>query len=104
LPLALGVPSHFNYWEVSPEGYEQSMNIIALVERSGEANILEEGDELGAFYKDELRGSSKVIYVEALDAYLVFLTVFSNIDGQSIKFKYCYVAKSFRFNVNILNR
>jgi hypothetical protein len=102
LPLALGVPSHFNYWEVSPEGYEQSMNIIALVERSGEANILEEGDELGAFYKDELRGSSKVIYVEALDAYLVFLTVFSNIDGQSIKFKYFDASESKVFELKEL--
>jgi hypothetical protein len=70
------------------------MNIIAKVERSGEANILDEGDEVGAFYKDELRGSGKVIYVEALDAYLVFLTVFSNIEGQYIKFKYFDASES----------
>lgn len=94
LPASLGAPNHFNFWEVSPEGYEQSMNIIAKVERSGEANILDEGDEVGAFYKDELRGSGKVIYVEALDAYLVFLTVFSNIEGQYIKFKYFDASES----------
>ena len=102
LPASLGAPSHFNFWEVSPEGYEQSMNIIALVERSGEANILDKDDEVGAFYKDELRGSSKVIYVEALDAYLVFLTVFSNIEGQSIKFKYFDASESKVFDLKEL--
>lgn len=102
LPVSLGVPSHFNFWEVSPEGYEKSMNIIALVGRSGEANIFQKEDEVGAFYKDELRGSSKVIYVEALDAYLVFLTVFSNIEGQSIKFKYFDASESKVFDLKEL--
>jgi hypothetical protein len=78
----------YSYWKVKPEAYEQSMNIIAVVERPGEGNILGEGDEVGAFFREEVRGSSQVLYIEALDAYLVFLTVYANREGEPIRFRY----------------
>ena len=78
----------YSYWKVKPESYEQSMNIIAVVERPGEGNILGAGDEIGAFFREEVRGSSQVLYIEALDAYLVFLTVYANREGEPIRFRY----------------
>jgi hypothetical protein len=78
----------FSYWKVKPESYEQSMNIIAVVERPGQGSVLDEGDEIGAFFREEVRGSSQVIYVDALDAYLVFLTVYANREGEPIRFRY----------------
>jgi len=94
LPENPGIADFFNYWEVKPVGFERSMNIIAMVDRNAVGNNLDKDDEIGAFYKDELRGSSKAIYVESLDAYLVFLTVFSNIEGESIKFKFYDASES----------
>jgi hypothetical protein len=100
LPSTIAKPGHFNYWKVKPIGYEQSMNIIALVERTGQGAILDEGDEVGAFFKDELRGVGEVIYVEALDAYLIFLTVFANYEGETIQFKFFDSSESKVFDLN----
>jgi hypothetical protein len=88
LPLAKSDALPYSHWKVKPEAYEQSMNIIAVVERDGEGNILREGDEVGAFMREELRGSSQVIYVQGLDAYLVFLTVYANREGEQLRFRY----------------
>jgi hypothetical protein len=100
LPSTISKPGHFNYWKVKPVGFEQSMNIIALVERNGQGNILDDGDEVGAFFKDELRGVSEVIYVKALDAYLIFLTVFANFEGETIRFKFFDSSESKVFDLN----
>jgi hypothetical protein len=100
LPSTISKPGHFNYWKVKPVGFEQSMNIIALVERNGQGDILDDGDEVGAFFKDELRGVSEVIYVEALDAYLIFLTVFANFEGETIRFKFFDSSESKVFDLN----
>jgi len=100
LPSTISKPGHFNYWKVKPVGFEQSMNIIALVERNGQGAILDDGDEVGAFFKDELRGVSEVIYVKALDAYLIFLTVFANFEGETIRFKFFDSSESKVFDLN----
>jgi hypothetical protein len=100
LPSTISKPGHFNYWKVKPVGFEQSMNIIALVERNGQGNILDDEDEVGAFFKDELRGVSEVIYVKALDAYLIFLTVFANFEGETIRFKFFDSSESKVFDLN----
>ena len=100
LPSTISKPGHFNYWKVKPVGFEQSMNIIALVERNGQGDILDDGDEVGAFFKDELRGVSEVIYVKALDAYLIFLTVFANFEGETIRFKFFDSSESKVFDLN----
>ena len=100
IPSSNVTPGHFNNWNVKPIGFEQSMNIIALVEKTGQGAILDEGDEVGAFVKDELRGVSKIIYVEELDAYLIFLTVFANHEGESIQFKFYDASESKIFGLN----
>ena len=100
LPSTIAKPGHFNHWKVKPVGFEQSMNIIALVERNGQGAILDDGDEVGAFFKDELRGVSEVIYVKALDAYLIFLTVFANFEGETIRFKFFDSSESKVFDLN----
>ena len=100
LPSTTSKLAHFNFWKVKPVGYEQSMNFIALIERNGQSTVLDDGDEVGAFFKDELRGVSQVIYVEALDAYLIFLTVFANYEGESIQFKFFDSSESKVFDLN----
>ncbi|WP_425421027.1 LamG-like jellyroll fold domain-containing protein [Phaeodactylibacter xiamenensis] len=75
-------------WEVDPHGYEHSMNLIAVVTDAETGNLLHEGDEVGAFINGEVRGSAQPIYVEAADAYLLFMTVYGNAEGGTVTFKY----------------
>ncbi len=75
-------------WEVDPHDYEHSMNLIAVVTDAETGNLLHEGDEVGAFINGEVRGSAQPIYVEAVDAYLLFMTVYGNAEGGTATFKY----------------
>lgn len=75
-------------WEVDPHQYEHSMNLIAVVTDVETGNLLQEGDEVGAFINGEVRGSAQPIYVEAMDAYLLFMTVYGNAEGGTVTFKY----------------
>ncbi len=78
----------YSYWSLNPQNFEYSMNSIAVVVNAPGGNILEEGDEVGAFVSDEVRGSSKAIYIPGLDAYMIFLTVYANKEGELVKFKW----------------
>ena len=97
-----------SYWEVIPQEYEHSMNLIGIVADEETFNVLDEMDEVGAFVDGEIRGSSQPIYVPGLDAYLLFLTVYANETGEDIAFKYYDASKdevtdieeSFLFNAN----
>jgi len=75
-------------WEVDPHLYEHSMNLIAVVTDAATVNLLQEGDELGAFINGEVRGSAEPIYVEATDTYLLFMTIYGNAEGGTVTFKY----------------
>jgi hypothetical protein len=75
-----------SYWNVTPEDYEFSMNLVAVVRDSLEAEVLAEGDAIGVMVGGEVRGSGDVIYVEELDAHLVFLTVYANREGELLDF------------------
>ncbi len=79
----------FAQWTVDPVNFEYTMNLIAIVvdnETSG--NQLKEGDEVGAFVNGEVRGSGKAIYIPLLNAYMVFMTVYANKDGESLEFRF----------------
>lgn len=78
----------FAHWTVNPVNYEYTMNLIAIVVESEGSNKLKDGDEVGAFVDGEIRGSGKALYIPALDAYMVFITVYSNKDGETLEFRY----------------
>jgi hypothetical protein len=78
----------FNYWQVDPTQFEHNMNVIAIVKtHEHDVNILKDGDEVGAFVGDEVRGSSQVTYIPGLDAYMVFMTAYANKEGELMTFK-----------------
>lgn len=77
-----------NHWTVNPGDFEFSMNLIGIVDAGEAANALSEGDEIAAFVNGEVRGTSQVVYVESLDSYLVFLTVYANREGETLQFKW----------------
>ena len=79
----------FAKWEVDPKKFEHNMNVIAVVvENNGTKNRLQDGDEVAAFVNGEVRGSGKALHIPALNAYMIFMTVYSNVDGEKLSFKY----------------
>ena len=79
----------FSYWQVDPSRFEFSMNAIAIVLREPcDNNMLSIGDEVGVFAGNEVRGSSKALFIPQLNAYMVFLTIYGNTEGELLKFKF----------------
>jgi len=75
------------HWTVNPTQYEHTMNVIALVRNGEGENILSSDTEVGAFMEGQVRGAAKPVYIEALDAWLLFLTVYSNDEGDMLSFR-----------------
>lgn len=87
IPLAAShTPDLQTLWTVDPTLFEHSMNLVAIV--GADANLLEDGDVVGAFVGSEVRGGNEAIYVEPLQAWLVFLTAYANEGGEEMSFKY----------------
>ena len=97
-----------NHWNPNPELYNNSMNVIALLQISGE----EQSNtflEVGAFCNDVVRGSTMPTYIASVDKYLYFLQIYGS-NGNHIVFKlydheneveYDYVsASSLTFSAN----
>ena len=73
------------YWTVDATQYPSNMTMIAMTDVEG-------GDyEVAAFVNGELRGSSRPIYVESLDAHILILTI-SGDEVAEVTFKYYDIA------------
>ena len=73
-----------NYWVPNTGKYPANMSLIAVVENNG----IEMSDyEVAAFVGDEIRGSARPIYIEALDRHMIFMTVYGD-SNERIEFKY----------------
>ncbi len=81
--LRTNVTSDNNRWVPVSYKYAHNMNIIAVVEGMESENY-----EVAAFVGGEVRGSARPIYVEPLDANIVFLTIYGD-DVEEMTFK-CY--------------
>ena len=65
--------------------FADNMTVTAVVEIEGEESR-SESHELAAFVNGECRGSVRLIYVEPIDRYLAFLTVFGE-SGDALEFR-----------------
>ncbi len=71
--LGENLTSGNNHWAADMHRYANNMNIMAVVELDGEEVA---GDyELAAFANGECRGSVRLIYSQAMNRYVAFLTV-----------------------------
>ena len=70
------------HWTVDVTQYPSNMTMIAMTDVEG-GNY-----EVAAFVNGEVRGSSRPVYVESLDAYIIILTI-SGDDVEEMTFK-CY--------------
>ncbi|BDD06599.1 LamG domain-containing protein [Aureibacter tunicatorum] len=64
-------------WEVDPSNYQYTMNVFGQLIIGGVVST-DEGDKVGAFVDDVCRGVANVKFIPELDAYEVFLNIYSN--------------------------
>lgn len=73
-------------WEVNPFSYEHSMTLTGVVLKEN-SNPIESGWHLAAFHNGECRGIADAVWVEPLEQYMFFLTMYSNNGGEQMDFK-----------------
>ena len=73
-----------NYWTPADEACN-NISVMAGIASNAVVNPSEEV-EIGAFVNGECRGSAKLMYVEPLDQYIAFLTVYGN-DDETVSFR-----------------
>jgi hypothetical protein len=74
-------------WKVTPSNYQYSMNFIAQLNINGDVSR-DPNDQVAAFVGDECRGIAKLRYIEALDNYQAYISVYSNkTAGEAIQFR-----------------
>ena len=76
------VTSENNHWMADAGKYANNMSMIAFVKDN-----LETEYEIGAFVGEELRGSARPIYIETLDSYLIFMTIYGE-SNEEVTFIY----------------
>ncbi len=76
------ITSDYNHWIADMTMYPANMNIIATVDNNSDNNF-----EVAAFCDGECRGSARPIYIEELNANIIFLTVCGD-DNETISFRY----------------
>jgi hypothetical protein len=66
--------------------YANNMNITAVVNIDGE-ELMTEDFEVAVFAGEELRGSARPIYIESINRYMLFITVYGE-ENEELTFKY----------------
>ncbi|MCR5014323.1 MAG: T9SS type A sorting domain-containing protein, partial [Bacteroidales bacterium] len=76
--LRANIGTEGNYWTPNDD-FANNINIMASIPADAVVNASEDV-EIGAFVNNECRGSAKLMYVEPLDSYIAFLTVYGEVD------------------------
>lgn len=74
-----------NYWQPNVHKYANNMCVTSAILMQN-YELHSEDFEIGAFCDGECRGSARPMYIEQLDKYVTYLTVYGN-DGDEISFK-----------------
>ena len=74
-----------NNWKPVVGKYPNVMNVIVKASVNG-VEINNEEAEVAAFVNGECRGSAKMMYVDAIDDYVAFLTIYG-VDDETVSFK-----------------
>ncbi len=82
---AENITSENNHYRPNSGSYADNMTLAAVLELDGE-ELRSEDYELAAFVGDECRGSVRLMYVEPLDRYMAFLTVFGE-QSETLSFR-----------------
>ena len=81
--LRANITADDNYWVPATHRYANNMTMVAMLEGANADNY-----EVAAFVDGEVRGSARPVYVEPLDAYMFFLTIYGD-EVEEMSFR-CY--------------
>jgi len=73
-------------WLVEENDFQYTMSFVAFANVDG-VQLSSKDDKVAAFVNGECRGVTNLTYVQSEDKYYVYLTVFSNENGETINFK-----------------
>ena len=73
-------------WVVNQNEYQYTMTFVGFLTIDG-VMLASTNDKIGAFVNGTCRGVGNLIYESSQNRYYVYLTVFSNIENESISFK-----------------
>jgi hypothetical protein len=87
LPVNLRVLEEEPNWAVSPNDYSYSTNVVGRIKVDGIFSN-DMYDMIGAFYNDEVRGVTNLVYDPSYGQYYIYLTIYSNeASGEDIEFR-----------------
>ena len=89
------VTSENNHWLPNASAFANNMNIIAVLEN----NDMMGEFEVAAFVNGEVRGSARPTYVEPIDAYVLFMTIYGE-EGDELTFKYYDIYSDEEHSIN----
>ena len=73
-------------WEVNQNDFQYTMTFVGFLNIDG-ITLSSTNDKVAAFVNGECRGVTNLIYVESQKNYYAYLTVFSNVNSETIHFK-----------------
>ena len=86
-----------NHWIVDEYKYSNNMTVIAMLSIDGE--IVKGNYEVAAFANGECRGSARPIYIESIDAYVLFMTIHGD-EVEELTFMYYDIDKDTEYELN----
>ena len=89
------VTAENNHWAPKASAFANNMNIIAVLE----SNDMMGEFEVAAFVNGEVRGSARPTYVEPIDAYVLFMTIYGE-EGDELTFKYYDIYSDEEHSIN----
>ena len=89
------VTAENNHWAPKASAFANNMNIIAVLEN----NDMMGEFEVAAFVNGEVRGSARPTYVEPIDAYVLFMTIYGE-EGEEMTFKYYDIYSDEEHSIN----
>ncbi|PQB03130.1 hypothetical protein BST83_17545 [Polaribacter filamentus] len=73
-------------WSVNQNNYQYTMTFVGFLNSDG-IGLVSPNDKVAAFVNGECRGITNVIYVASEKRHYAYLTVFSNVNNETISFK-----------------
>jgi len=83
--VGANINTDVNHWQPNIYGYQNNMNITAVVMLDNE-ELASEDYEIGAFCGDECRGSARLVYNENIGRFVMYMTVYGNV-GDLLSFR-----------------
>jgi len=73
-------------WSFNVSDYQFSMTLIGSLNLNG-TTLSSTNDKVAAFVNGEIRGVANVSYVNSLNKYVAFLSIYANTSGETVSFK-----------------